>query len=276
MKKTSHSAITTYLDCQKKWDLIYNHGLKQTSPHFEFGSMAHKVMETRIIPDELMYPELKDFFRITSWYNYFTNILNNIDEYMGKEQYTLVGKEVPVEDDNLKGVIDAVWFNEHTGKTLITDYKFSTGSKGYNELVVDEQMYIYAFLYHKATSIPLENIETGYINIPKQELDEPRVLRNGTLSKDKSQYTTKEMYLNKIKDLGLNVADYQDVLDALDGRPYLQITIEPLNLLKLEKVFMNIDNVIKDMGKGYVLEKNSYICTKCEFYDYCHRGKHIP
>lgn len=276
MKKTSHSAITTYLDCQKKWDLIYNHGLEQKSIHFEFGSMAHKVMETRVIPDELLYPELKEYFKINSWHNYFSNVLGCIDSFMSGMGYRLVGKEVPVEDDNLRGVIDAVWYNDERGKTLITDYKFSTGSKGYNELMVDEQMYIYALLYHKATGVALTEIETGYINIPKQELNEPRVLKNGTLSKDKAQYTTVEKYLNKIKDLGLNVDDYADILEELANKPYVQISIEPLDLTRLEKVFGNIDNVIKDMSKGYVLEKNSYMCTKCDFYDYCHCGKHIP
>ena len=58
----SHSEITTYLDCQKKWELQYIKGLKVDNIHLQFGSMGHKVLETRVIPDESLYPELKDKF----------------------------------------------------------------------------------------------------------------------------------------------------------------------------------------------------------------------
>ena len=62
MKVTSHSEISTYLECQKKWDLQYNKGIKFDNVHFQFGSMGHKTLETRIIPDELLYPELKEVY----------------------------------------------------------------------------------------------------------------------------------------------------------------------------------------------------------------------
>ena len=29
------------------------------------------------------------------------------------------------------------------------------------------------------------------------------------------------------------------------------------------------------MQKPYILEKNSYMCTKCDFYEYCKLGKEI-
>ena len=38
--------------------------------------MAHKVLETREIPDEALYSNLKDAFDIKSWDKYFKNIFH--------------------------------------------------------------------------------------------------------------------------------------------------------------------------------------------------------
>lgn len=274
-RKLSHSAITTYLDCQRKYELVYKYGLRQDNVHFQFGSMAHKVLETRIIPDEMLYPELKEFFGIKSWYNYFSNILRELDKFIAENNLEQIGSEVDVEDENLVGCIDCVFKVKGTDEYVIGDYKFSTSVKGYDELLLDEQMYIYAYLYAMANNIDITKITTCYINIPKVELSEPRELKNGGLSKDKSQNTTYDMYMNKIHQLGLNVADYEDVLDALKGKPYIVFTKNKINLDNLERVFANIENVMKDMQKGYILEKNSYMCSRCEFYEYCKLGKEI-
>ena len=41
----------------------------------------------------------------------------------------------------------------------------------------------------------------------------------------------------------------------------------------LRRIMHNIDNTLKDMQKGYVLEKCSFMCNKCDYVDYCKRGK---
>lgn len=274
-RKLSHSAITTYLDCQKKWDFVYNKGLKQDNIHLQFGSMAHKVLETKIIPDEILYPELKEFFGITSWKKYFTDILKEIDAFMQQNNLEQIGSEVDVEDDNMVGCIDCIYKIKGSDKYIIADYKFSNNIKGYEELIVDEQMYIYAWLYHLQTGIPIENISTCYINIPKVQLDAPRVLKNGKLSQDKAQNTTYEAYLEAINKLGLDVKEYEGILEELKNKKYVVFTLNSINLDALERVFENIENVIKDMQKPYILEKNSYMCTKCDFYEYCKLGKEI-
>ena len=271
MKKISHSEITTYLDCQKKWELQYIKKMRISNPHLVFGDIGHKVLCDGKIPDELLYPELKEFFQIKSWKNYFTNILRERDSLI--KDYDIVAKEEPVEDDTLKGIIDLILRHKETGRYLLVDYKFSTGVKKYTELLVDEQLYIYAFLYSNKNNIPLENIDIGYMNISKSDLDYPRVLNNGKLSKDKNQNTTFDMYMEKIKELNLKIEDYLDVLDILKDKKQLSLYSSSINLDMLIKILSNIDNVIKDMNKGYVLEKCSYMCSKCDFYPYCKEGK---
>ena len=122
MKKISHSEITTYLECQKKWQLQYEQNITISNPHFKFGEMAHKVLETRNIPNETLYPELKEYFDISNWHNYFTHILNELDKFL--KDYEVVGREVFVENEQIKGVIDLV-LKDKNNHYVICDYKFS-------------------------------------------------------------------------------------------------------------------------------------------------------
>lgn len=273
MKTVSHSEISTYLECQKKWELQYQHGIKFDNIHFQFGSMGHKALETRVIPDELLYPELKEAFGISSWQNYFTPIFNELDARM--KDYDLLYKELAVENETIKGVIDAVWQHKETGRYLITDYKFSTSDKGQEDVLLDEQMYIYAVLLAVKLDVPLEQIDIGYINIPKKEMDNPRVLKNGALSKDKAQNVTYDKYVDKIHELGLKIEDYQDFLDEISGRTLLTIEHQPINIDMVYRIMNNIDLVIRDMQKGYVIEKCSFQCKKCDYIQYCKYGKEI-
>lgn len=273
MKTVSHSEISTYLDCQKKWDLQYNKGLRFDNIHTRFGSMGHNVLETRIIPDEMLYPELKEEFGISSWCRYFEPIFKEIDDYF--KDYELIYTEHRVENEVLKGVIDCVWKHKTTGRYLITDYKFSNTDKGQEDVLLDEQMYIYAVLLALELGISLEQIDIGYINIPKKEMDNPRILKNGQLSKDKAQNVTYDKYVETINELGLNIADYEDFLAEISGRKLISIEPQPINVDMAYRIMENVDNVVRDMQKGYVLEKCSFQCKKCSFIEYCKYNKEI-
>lgn len=273
MKTVSHSEISTYLDCQKKWDLQYNKGLRFDNIHTRFGSMGHNVLETRIIPDEILYPELKEEFGISSWCRYFEPIFKEIDAYF--KDYELIYTEHRVENEVLKGVIDCVWKHKTTGRYLITDYKFSNTDKGQEDVLLDEQMYIYAVLLALELGISLEQIDIGYINIPKKEMDNPRVLKSGQLSKDKAQNVTYEKYVDTINELGLNMADYEDFLAEIKGRKLISIEPQPINVDMAYRIMENVDNVVRDMQKGYVLEKCSFMCKRCDCIQYCKYNKEI-
>lgn len=273
MRQVSHSEISTYLDCQKKWELQYVKGLKVDNVHFQFGSMGHSVLETRTIPDEMLYPELKEAFGISSWKEYFTAILNELDEYF--KDYEVLYREYRVETEDIKGVIDVVWRHKDTGRILITDYKFSNSDKGTEDILLDEQMYIYAVVYASQNNLTLKDIDIGYISIPKSQLDKPRVLKSGQLSKDKGQNTTYKKYVETIHELGLNIADYEDFLSEISGKTLLSIVISPINPEMAVRIMTNIDNTIKDMEKGYVLEKCTFMCKKCDYLQYCKYGKEI-
>ena len=272
-RQVSHSELTTYLDCQKKWDIIYNKGLKVDNIHLQFGSMGHEVLETRVIPDESLYPELKEAFGISSWENYFTTIFNELDETF--KDFEVLHKEYRVETEDIKGVIDVVWKNKTTGKILITDYKFSNKDKGQVDIWLDEQMYIYAAAYASLNNLTLDDINIGYVNIPKAEMKKPRVLKNGSLSKDKAQNTTYALYLEAIEENGLNVTDYEDILSEITDKRLTSVATCNINVEMATRIMTNIDNTIKDMDKGYVLEKCTFQCKYCDFLEYCKYEKEI-
>ena len=274
MRQVSHSEISTYLDCQKKWELQYIKGLRIDNIHFQFGSMGHSVLETRTIPSEELYPELKEHFEISSWRDYFTPIFEELDERF--KDYEVLYREYKVETDEIKGIIDVVWKNKNTGRYLITDYKFSTSDKGQEDILLDEQMYIYSVIFALKNGLNLDEIDMGYINIPKTELNKPRLLKNGKLSKDKAQRTTYKMYLKAIRDNNLDINEYADILSELSERTLLNVAIAPINTDMAMRIMTNIDNTIKDMEKGYVLEKCSFLCKKCDYLQYCKYGKAVP
>ena len=272
-RKVSHSEITTYLDCQKKWDLVYNKGLKVDNIHLQFGSMGHEVLETRKIPDETLYPELKEAFGITSWHNYFTTIFNELDEFF--KDYEVLHREYRVENEILKGVIDVVWRHKTTGRILITDYKFSTKNKGFEDILLDEQMYLYSLIYGTQNNLSIDDIDIGYVNIPKGEMTKPRVLKNGQISKDKAQNTTYKLYIDTIQEQGLNIDDYSDVLDDFKDKKMVDVAIAQMNKDMMTRIAQNVDNVLKDMQKGYILEKCTFQCKYCDFLQYCKYNKEI-
>lgn len=273
MRQVSHSELTTYLDCQKKWDLVYNQKLKVDNIHLQFGSMGHEVLETRIIPEEELYPELKEAFDITSWNNYFTHIFKELDEYF--KDYEVLHREYRVETECIKGVIDVVWRHKETGRILITDYKFSNKDKGQEDILLDEQMYIYAVAYATLNNLKLEDIDIGYINIPKCEFKKPRVLKSGQLSKDKAQNTTYQLYVEAIQENNLNMTDYEEFLIEIINKRMCTIAISEINNEMAIRIMTNIDNVIRDMDKNYVLEKCTFQCKYCDFLQYCKYGKEI-
>ena len=265
MKIISHSEASTYMDCPKKWDLIYNRGVKKSSPHLEFGVMAHKVLETGEIPDESLYPNLKETFGISSWNNYFTNVLSELDKLL--KEYTILDKELKIKgDDNIVGVIDLVCKKDD--KYYLFDYKFTSIEKDYMDIYLDEQLKLYAHLYSKKKWIDINKIYVGYISIPKVELTKPIVLKNGKLSKNKSQCTTRDLFLQAITELGLEQSEYEDFLNDL--KSYIHIVFSNADEKQCAKAVTNILNIAKTRNKDFILEQVASIkCKNCEYLKEC-------
>jgi CRISPR/Cas system-associated exonuclease Cas4 (RecB family) len=268
MEKISHSEACTYWSCQKKWKLRYKDGIVISTPHLEFGSIAHKALETREIPDEILYPELKEMFNITSWKEYFEHIFKELDSKF--KDYDIVGKEIKITHDKVVGMIDLVLKHKTDGTILLLDYKFKANPMSYEDLQLDEQLKIYAKLYASEFWEDINNIYVGYVNIPKTQLTKPKVLKNGSLSKDKSQNTTRELYLEAIAEQGLKKSDYADILLDLESKEYITTVISSVDENEVSKIFTNLHNTIDSINAGFILETmSSHVCKNCEYKQFC-------
>lgn len=292
------------------------------SPHLEFGTMAHEVLAKAgqlrdeasdgvvtagdyktIIPSEVLYPNLKTEFAIRSWERYFTSVIKQTAAYEKELIYGMVSlgngckvqREVRVQltTNELKqlgragvtqafvGVIDLLIMSDRDA--IIMDYKFSTNVKTQDDFDLDSQLQIYAYLVSKTYGIAPRNIQVGYIDIPKKSFDEPVVLKNGTLSRAKSQNCSQEMYGKAVKAIHGDDDEY----NCEPGGYYHDIWCE-LALNKpayMSKQYLDLDvfnNVVNDVfntaklidfirnSEGPFLKKyDSYSCKSCEYLRDC-------
>lgn len=318
----SNSSLNSFANCMARYKFSYIDNIhKDDSPHLTFGSMAHEVLYKAgklrdeyndgvstdeyktIIPSEVLFNDLKDYFGINSWERYFTPIIKKVCEYETKyvneltndygsaqiereiklsmsetelETYGIHGIKQP-----LVGVIDLLIFNEKAA--IIFDYKFSTKKKTQDDFDMNSQLYLYAFFVHKKYGIPLNNIQVGYIDIPKQCFDTPTLLSNGTLSRSKSQNTSQELYEKSV----IAVHGDDEVYNCKPGGYYYDCwcnlalnSVAYLTLQYLDQdIYNNILNDLFDAARmiDHIVENklpfckkyDAYSCKSCSYLDVC-------
>ena len=318
----SNSSLNCFAACMAKYEhtyLLHTKPCKPPSPHLKFGTMAHEVLykagvlrdEVRdgvvdndayysVIPSEILYQDLKNEFAINNWQKYFTPIIKQIAEYE-KSFIEELGEGVEIERETklqltveqmaklgyyglkqpLVGVIDLLIYNKTSA--IIIDYKFSTTKKGQDEFDMNSQLPLYALMVHILYDIPLHNIKVGYIDIPKQMFGQPTVLSNGTLSRNKSQNVSQELYEKAVLavhgedpiyncepggyyydcwcNLALNKCAYLTVqyidIDAMSG-----ITEDLMNAAKM------ID-IMREHHMPFLKKYDAYTCKSCEYLYAC-------
>jgi hypothetical protein len=143
--------------------------------------------------------------------------------------------------DNLMyyGTIDRIYLDEDD-RLWFTDYKTVASIEQYEDNAeMDRQISRYWWALQQLMrgkgeiwgkiedwvdpkwELPLEKEVAGFVYdiIKKDYPHPPEVLKKGGLSKAKNQKTSYDLYLGKIRELGLNVEDYQDMLDFLTDKP---------------------------------------------------------
>ena len=318
----SNSSLNTFTNCMQKYEQIYilHNKPDKISPHLTFGSMAHEVLYNagrlrdeasdgvispgeyfKVIPSEVECLELKSEFNINSWENYFCNVIRTVAGYErdivtneSKNGDVTIERELKLQltseqlkeqgilsDEPLVGVIDLLVMTK-TSATIL-DYKFSTTRKTQSDFDENSQLYIYAYLVHTLYDIPLHNIQVGYIDIPKQSFEMPAVLKNGTLSRSKSQNCSGEMYKIAVEavheddpyyncepggyyyetycELQLNKPAYLQT-QYLDIEAYMNIMSDVVNTIKTIEF-------IKQNNMQYLRKYDSYSCKACEYKKYC-------
>lgn len=321
----SNSSLNCFANCMAKYEhsyVLHTPPCKPLSPHLPFGTMAHEVLEKAgrlrdetedgvvdkdayysIIPSEVLYPELKTYFGISSWEKYFVPIIKQIAKYereLGQdivEQCSRVQilREVKLQmtpsellqycsyplHEPLVGIVDLLFLG--TNCATIIDYKFSTKTKGQDEFDMNSQLQVYALLVHHNYGIPLRNIQIGYIDIPKQEFGQPTLLTNGTLSRAKSQNVSQELYQRAVlavhgDDVYYNCEPggyYYDAWCNFANNKCAYLNTRYLELDAYEGIVKDILNAasmidyMKDHKMAFLKKYDSYACKDCEYLTAC-------
>lgn len=295
---------------------------KPLSPHLPFGTMAHEVLEKagrlrdetedgvvdseayyNIIPSEVLYPELKNYFGISSWEKYFRPIIKQVAEYEQKLRKSIletsktceIYRELKLQltpdelaklgyykiHQPLVGVIDLLLLGENCATIL--DYKFSTKTKGQDEFDMNSQLQIYALLVHHEFGVPLRNITIGYIDIPKQEFGQPTLLSNGTLSRAKSQNVSQELYQRAVvaihgDDSYYNCEPGGYYYDAWCNFANNKCAYLNTRYLELDAYIGIVKDILEaaemidymnDRGMPFLKKYDSYSCKDCEYLTAC-------
>ena len=271
--------------------------------------IADKVVDNEqyksIIPSDVLYQDLKTEFGIKSWPQYFIPIIKETAKY---EQQCIqqlletdsgsvqVEREIKLQlsaeqarkiNDNyninqpIVGIVDLLI---HT-KThaIILDYKFSSNKKTQDDFDMNSQLPLYALLVHINYDIPLQNIQYGYIDIPKQEFGQPTLLTNGTLSRSKSQNVSQELYEQAV--IAIHGDDdyynckpggyYYDCYCNLALNKPAYLSIQYLDFDTYENVIADIFNAadlidyMTSHNLPFVKKYDAYSCKNCEFLRDC-------
>ena len=320
----SNSSLNCFASCMSKYKISYIDRTppEKVSPHLIFGTMAHEVLYNagklrddtadgvvspddyyKIIPSEVLYPELKQEFNIKSWQHYFTDVIKQTAEYertvtsqLGQRGAYTIEREVKLQAtvEQLKalgyhniaqtivGIVDLLIYTKDSA--IILDYKFSSSRKNQDDFDMNSQLPLYAFLVHLNYGIPLRNIQIGYIDIPKQEFGAPIVLSNGHLSRSKSQNCSQYMFKAFVDEI---YGPDDEVYNCEPGGYYYDIycnlALNKAAYLSLQWLdLQTYDHVIKDLLDAakmidfmqqnempFLRKYDSYTCKSCEHLRTC-------
>lgn len=133
----------------------------------------------------------------------------------------------------------------------IVDHKALASSPQIKYLDIDDQGTAYCYIYWRQTGV----VPHGFLYnvLIKDPPKPPRVLADGSLSKDKSQRTTLELYLAAIDEYGFDRADYADMLTFLENKGWSQFFVRdgsPRNLDQLLEFERHLYYVTLDMMRA--------------------------
>jgi hypothetical protein len=154
---------------------------------------------------------------------------------------------IPGTDTILVGTCDLVLRSRKTLTTWIVDHKNVGQFAKLEYLELSDQITAYLWLAQQ-NGINATGVIYNELRKKKQEM--PDLLKNGSLSKNKSIDTSADMYLKKILQCGLDPTDYIDILDKLETNEFVRrnkIIRSPQHIAQFEK---QLAEEMKDIERG--------------------------
>lgn len=182
----------------------------------------------------------------------------------------------PIQDAYLSGRIDMVV--EREDGVWVVDHKTLSSPPSDSALDIDDQITGYCYIYYRMTGvIPRGGMYNVLIKDPPKP---PRLLKNGTLSKDKSQRTTYDLYCIEIENQGLvgQIAEYTEILDYLRDKGWSQFYLRMQSERNIEQLaeferhlyheFVDMQDSLTFPGARYP-NPSQYTCPRCQYLPIC-------
>lgn len=324
------SEYQDFLRCRKRWHWRWVEGLKSKKPNNKllFGNMIHKFLEVWNNSHDMidahgamqkLYLEADTQFvdqvELQELWELALEVTDNyVTQYEDKDRkLKVIATElefiIHLDDDIFyQGTIDWV-FEDEEGRLWFSDHKTTDSIEKYaKNSVMDRQISRYWWALQQLTK-GVGKVKHGdeWLHPPFELMDKevygfvyniivrdaphaPKVLKSGQLSKDKSQRTTLDLYMQALKDNLLLIwdemnecfdvpAEYIDICDHLaqqENRYFRRIDVTRLqpeidaSILEFFTVSQDIA-VLSDMGDSPMLYRNiTPDCSwDCEFRGLC-------
>lgn len=179
----------------------------------------------------------------------------------------------------LSGRIDLV-VEKETG-VWIVDHKALAGAPNDRALDVDDQLTAYCYIWWRLTG---QRPRGAYYNVLiKDPPKPPKVLVSGQLSQDKAQRTTRELYRETMKELGIPIrtekVDYTEMLNYLAEKGWHQFYQRLGPVMKTEEQllsfqthlyheYLDMSNALAHPDMRYIAG-SQYVCPGCPMMMLC-------
>lgn len=294
------SALKTWRRCHKAYDYKYIQRLqKRHTPNALIrGTIVHAMIEAKakgedpwevfdkfIEENNKVFKEEEEYFGIEEmisdimegYFAYYRNddlkpVTIKKDSEVRYAEHSFLVPLIEEENIYFGGIIDMivsdskdrVWLMDHkTHKTL------PKGDLSYLNI----QSNLYAWAMNQLKELP-NPVGMVWNYIRWKQPSKPQLLKNGSLSKSSKIDTTWDIYKKAIREAGLDIKDYEDMKEALEGK---EEDFYVRHYLPFNK---HVQNAIVEDAKSTALEikykagklKDRNItrdCSWCEFYPLC-------
>jgi hypothetical protein len=175
----------------------------------------------------------------------------------------------------LSGAIDLV-VRDKKKRIWIWDHKTTVSAYDARALDIDDQGTGYCYIYWRLTGeIPYGFVHNGLIKEPPVP---PRLLKSGALSQDKAQRTTYDLYVDAIKEHGLDASEYEDILAYLKDKGWSQFFVRDAVVFNEEQLWSFEQRLFYeylDMQKAINMPERAYpnpsqrLCPMCAVLPIC-------
>ena len=295
MSTYSHSQVKMWRRCQKAWEYKYRHDLvpRRSGDALVYGKIVHKILEKYYHfhnfekASNAVWEEYRDKYFLDEIIPLFNKANDNVSLYLlhwHDEPLTVVQGEmkleVPFGRDTITGYIDGIVV-DHRGHSWLLENKTGKQSPGVESNYWDLQTTIYHKILKEWHGYDLSG--TMWVWLTSGEINQPRLLKNGTLSRALSQRTNWTKYVQAIDEYNLDIEDYLDLKDHFEARDNdffkrVYLPYEPEIADQLYDEFKYSVDLLADAKRSQIVFPRNMErhCSWCNYQSLCKAEFHTP